>query len=236
MYKTVRSAIKYNDQTSIPIKSYLGVKQGDPSSSLLFMMFVNDIMTSINTDLDGFFPINELKLFLISFADDQVLFATSPISLQSMLNDIETYCILWGLSINKDKTKVLILEKGGRHTTYDFYLYNKRLEIVTSFKHLKIYLFKNGHWHRTQQCIAEHASKAVHKLVSVFNQYEFNTGEKGELFDVLVSSVLNYSSEIWDLNKAKEIEPIHIKFLRKLLCVKRSTNLARKLRFSRFMG
>ena len=101
MYKTVRSAIKYNGQTSIPIKSYLGVKQGDPSSSLLFMMFLNDIMISINTDLDGFFTINELKLFLIlfsddliSFADDQVVFTTSPIALQSMLNDFETYCIL----------------------------------------------------------------------------------------------------------------------------------------------
>ena len=70
LYKTVRSAIKYNGQTSIPIKSYLGVKQEDPSSSLSFMMFVNDIMTSINTDLDGIFSINDFKLFLILFADD----------------------------------------------------------------------------------------------------------------------------------------------------------------------
>ena len=84
-----------------------------------------------------------------------------------MLNDIETYCILWGLSINKDKTKVLIFEKGDRHTTYDFYSYNKRLEIVTSFKYFGIYLFKNGHWHRAQHCIAEHASKAMHRLFAV---------------------------------------------------------------------
>ena len=66
----------------------------------------------------------------------------------------------------------------------------------------------------------------MHRLFSVFNQYEFNTSEKCKLFDVLVSSVLNHSSEIWGLNKAKEIEQIHINFLRKLLCVKRSTNLA----------
>ena len=59
----------------------------------------------------------------------------------------------------------------------------------------------------------------MHRLFAIFNQYEFNTSEKCKLFDVLVSSVLNHSSEIWGLNKAKDIE-------RKLLCVKRSTNLA----------
>ena len=44
-------------------------------------------------------------------------------------------------------------------------------------------------------------------------------------FYVLVSPVLNYSCKIWGLNKAKDVEQIHTKFLRKILCVKKSTNL-----------
>ena len=92
MYSTVKSAIKYNRETSNYITSNLGVKQGDPSSSLLFMMFVNDILANINSNLDGIFTVNEIKIFLLSYADDQVLFSTSPTSLQSMLSDIEEYC------------------------------------------------------------------------------------------------------------------------------------------------
>ena len=69
------------------------------------MLFVNDILSNINSDLDGIFTINELKQFLIMFADDQVLFSTSPTSLQLMLNDIETYCNTWKLKINVNKTK-----------------------------------------------------------------------------------------------------------------------------------
>ena len=44
-----------------------------------------------------------------------------------------------------------------------FYL-NKRenLEVVTSFKYLGVYLFKNGNWNRTQKGITEHASYALH--------------------------------------------------------------------------
>ena len=226
MYATVRSIIKHNHQLSNTITSNLGVKQGDPSSSLLFMMFVNDIVTSINTDLDGIFSIGELKLFIILFADDQVLFSTSPTTLQTMLNDIETYCNVCGLKINVAKSKVLIFEKSIEPTLYDFYLYNEKLEIVTSFKYLGVYFFKNGNWHRTQKCIAEHASKAMHRLFSIFHKYEFKPSEKCKLFDCLVLPVLNYSSEIWGLYDAKDIERVHTKFLRKILCVKKSTNLS----------
>ena len=66
----------------------------------------------------------------------------------------------------------------------------------------------------------------MHRLFSVFNKYEFKTSEKCKPFDVLVLPVLNYSSEIWGLNNANDIEQIHTKFLRKTLCVKKSTNLS----------
>lgn len=108
----------------------------------------------------------------------------------------------------------------------NFYLYHEKLEVVKSFKYLGVYFFKNGNWSRTQKCIAEHASKAMHRLFSVFYQYEFKTNQKCKLFDTLVSSVLNYSSEIWGYHEGKDIEAIHTKFLRKLLCVNKSTNLA----------
>ena len=129
MYSVVRSVVKYKQEISDNIDIQLGVKQDDPSSSLLFMLFVNDIVDNINTNLDGIFTINEIRLFLIMFADDQVLFATSPITLQAMLTDIESYCKTWKLKINVNKTKVLIFEKGTRHTHNDFYLYNENLRL-----------------------------------------------------------------------------------------------------------
>ena len=225
MYSIVRSVVKHKQETSDIIDIKLGVKQGDPSSSLLFMLFVNDIIDNINSDLDGIFTINEIKLFLIMFADDQVLFATNSTTLQSMLTNIKSYCNTWKLKINVNKTKVLIFEKGNQYTNYDFYLYNEKLEVVSSFKYLGINFFKNGNWHRTQKCISEHASKAMHRLFSVFHKFEFSTKEKCKLFDQLVSPVLNYSSEIWGLHNAHEIESIHTKFLRKILGVRKSTNL-----------
>ena len=225
MYKTVKLCIRYKSSFSQFFTSYIGLKQGDPSSPLLFMLFVNDIINNINTDLNGIFTINELKLFLILFADDQVVFAKSPQSLQSMLNDIENYCETWRLKINTSKTKIMIFEKG-RRTSYDFYIYNTVIDVVDSFKYLGITLFKNGNWYRSQKTIAQHASYALYNLFTVFNDIELPAGQKCKLFDSLVGSILNFGAEIWGMHPASDIEMIQNKFLRRLLGVKNSTNLS----------
>ena len=101
MYTTVKSCVRYKSTYSRCFDSSIGLKQGDPSSPLLFMFFVNDIIDNINTNLQNSFTINELKLFLILFADNQVLFATSPETLQSLLTNLENYCQLFGLKIRQ---------------------------------------------------------------------------------------------------------------------------------------
>ena len=104
------------------------------------MLFINDMVQNINTNLDDIFTIDELQLFLLLCADDAVVFAKSPEALQLILNDIESYCTLWGLKINTRKIKAMIFEKG-RHTHFDFYLDNVKLELVDSFKYLGIHFF-----------------------------------------------------------------------------------------------
>lgn len=225
MYTVVKSCIRYNSAKSEFFMSDIGLKQGDPSSPLLFMLFVNDISENINSDLNDIFTYNELKLFLLLYADDQALFAKSPETLQLMLKDVENYCNVWGLKINTQKTKAMIFEKG-RHTTYDFYIYNTRIELVNSFKYLGITLYKNGYWSRTQKGIAQHASFAWYNLMKVLKNVELPVPQKFKLFDTLVASILNFGAELWGHHTAKNIELIHTKFIRHILGVKKSTNLS----------
>ena len=120
MYSVVKSCIKYRSSFSDFVDSHAGVKQGDPGSPLMFMMFINDIEKHINSNIDHIFTLNELKLFILLYADDSVIFALSPESLQSMLNDVQLYCNTWGLKVNTTKTKIMIFEKGNtRNTTYN---------------------------------------------------------------------------------------------------------------------
>ena len=225
MYSTVKLCIKYKNSFSQFFDSHTGLKQGDPSSPVLFMLFVNDMIDCINSNINDIFTIDELKLFIILFADDQVVFAKSAHALQLLLNDIENYCTTWGIKINTNKTKVMIFEKR-RRTTHEFFIYNMAIEVVDSFKYLGIALFKNGNWYRSQKCISQHASYALYNLFIVFNNVELPVTQKCKLFDSLVGSILNFGAEIWDNHEGTDIELIHTKFLRRVLGVKKSTNLS----------
>jgi len=224
MYSVVKACVRHKSHTTPFFDSNKGIKQGDPSSSLMFIFFINDIIQSINSDHDGILTVNELRIFMILFADDGLIFCYKPETLQSMLKDIEQYCNTWGLRINTKKTKIMIFEKG-RHTRYNFYLNGTLLELVNSFKYLGVYFFKNNNWHMTQKHLAQHAAYSLHNLFIIMNQIELTNKDKCHLFDSLVGSVLNYSAEVWGNHRASDIEKIHNKFCRKVLRVKNSTNL-----------
>ena len=201
------------------------MKQGDPSSPLLAMMFMNDIINYINSDIEGIVTINELKLFILLYADDQVIFSTSAISLQSMINDVQNYCDMWGLKINPGKSKIMIFEKANKATHYTFYLYGNEIEVVSSFKYLGVVFFKNANWYRTQKCISEQANLQLHRLFCVLQEIELPFSQKCKIFDTLVTPILNYSSEVWGMHHGKNIENVHIKFCRRILNVRNSTNI-----------
>ena len=110
MYCSIKACIRYKGITSDFINSTIGVKQGDPSSSLLCLFFPNDIIKCINTDIYGIMTLEELKLFCIVLCRRRCPFCANPRSLQTMLPDFESYCNTWGMKLNVNKTKCMIFE------------------------------------------------------------------------------------------------------------------------------
>ena len=225
MYESVRMCVKHKNSYSDFFISNSGVKQGDPLSPILFIFFINDLVTDLSTEDENSIKINDLNIFMLLFADDAVLFSKSHQSLQLMLNKLKEYSSYWKLNVNTQKTKIMIFEKG-RTTNLRFYYDNQELEIVHSFKYLGVTFYKNGHWFRTQKCIAEYGTYALHNLYKTLSNIELPISEQFRLFDSLVGSVLSYAAEVWGYHKADDIERVHTRFCRSKLGVKRSTNVA----------
>ena len=118
----------------------------------------------------------------------------------------------------------MVFENRGQ-TTYNFTLNNAKLDVVEFFKYLGVHLYKNGKWNRTQKSIAQHASRSLHNLFTVYNQLDLPISQKITLFDTLVSPILNYAANVWGYHEAPDVEIIHSKFCRRLMCVKQSTDL-----------
>ena len=224
MYKSVKSVIRNNNVLSENFEVFHGVKQGNPLSPILFLFFINDLPENIKPDShDDLFTINELHIFTLLYADDAVLFAHSKDGLQKMLDKLSIYCTRWKLKVNTEKTKIMIFERG-RARDVDIYYNGIKLDIVDCFKYLGITFYNNGNWFRTQKLISQYGNFALHKLVCLFESIYLPITEKCKLFDCLVESVLSYGSEVWGFHEGKDIENVHTKFCKQMLCVKRSTN------------
>ena len=65
--------------------------------------------------------------------------------------------------------------------------------------------------------------KAMDYLLNNLRKYPYNPKFCCQLFDSFINPVLSYACEIWGFSKSKEIERIHLKFLKSILNVKTTT-------------
>ena len=143
----------------------IGLKQGEPLSPLLFLLFINDITDYIDMVNLSDKDIEQLSLYLLLFADDIALFTTNPISLQAQLDSISQYSTSCGLKINVNKTKVCIFETRKSHHNYQWTINEQIIEIVDSFCYLGVKLYYTGNMRYAVKALSDQALKAYHSLL-----------------------------------------------------------------------
>ncbi|MCG7875093.1 MAG: reverse transcriptase family protein [Candidatus Thiodiazotropha endolucinida] len=227
IYQKVIAAVKMQSDLSSFFEIALGVKQGEPLSPLLFILFVNDVYSDLlvrddQGDVLGV-GINELCFFLLLFADDMVLFSKDPVELQLLLDRLHRYSYEWGLKVNTQKTKVCVFENR-RTQRNNVWLYDGvPLEIVDSFTYLGMKFKFNGNLEDGIKALSDQAMKATNQLLALFKRMNFDVKTKLKLFDSLISPILLYASEVWGIYGYDHIDKVHIKFCKKLLGVRTQT-------------
>ena len=104
-----------------------------------------------------------MKLLVLLYADDTVVFGTDKKEFQNNLDMFYEYSELWHLSINFDKIKIMIF--GTRQDQrFNFNLGGHKIDICTDFKYLGVIFFRNRHFYQTKKHIVEQARKAMHVL------------------------------------------------------------------------
>ena len=134
LYETINAKIKTNEGWSKDIKCNLGVNKGCPLSPTLFCIYINKLEECLEfagckgTKLAG------VLITLLLYADDIVLLAKSHDDLDKKLQILHDYYSKMGMTINSDKTKVMII-KSKKNTHGSFVYNNQCLEQVSSYKY-----------------------------------------------------------------------------------------------------
>ena len=231
MYANIKSRIKNKEGLSLFFACCNGVRQGENLSPFLFTMFLNDLhhyFNSKNTpgircEVDTEDVYVFLKMFVLLYADDTVIFGEDATDLQHALCVFQTYCSTWKLTVNISKTKVLIFSRGKRHGNYRFTFDNTELEIVKEYKYLGIFLTSSGSFNKTKTYLAQQANKALFSLFRKTRNLNLSIDLQIELFNKTVKPILLYGSEIWGFGNCDAIERIQLKFIKYALNLKKST-------------
>ena len=135
---------------------------------------MNDIEEQfINSGLDGI-DTDMLKIFMLLYADDIVIFANTKEQLQNSLDLLLEYCNRWKLTINISKTKVIVFRNGGvLPQEMKFYYNGEVLEIVSEFKYLGIVFTPGGSFSGAQSTLAGQAQKAIFKMNKYLHKFTY---------------------------------------------------------------
>lgn len=166
---------------------------------------------------------NYIKLLLILYADDTVIFADNEISLQKALDGLESYCKLWKLNVNCSKTKILVFCGKKPTYKYPFKLNNQLLEHVYSYKYLGITFNFNGKFNNGIKELKDQGRRAMFSLLQKSRHLHLDISVQIELFNSLVGPILTYGCEVWGFSCVDIIESLQLEFLKYILHVKKST-------------
>ena len=229
MYSNDKSAVKIENKITQTFLCHNGVKQGCMLSPTLFNIYLSDLPENIALTTEV--KLSERPTNCLLYADDLVIFARSAKGLQRILNKLESYGEKVGLTVNLDKTKVMIFNNSGKSlNNYSFKYGTNKLKNAKSYRYLGLTLCPYGNFTLARQELKKASLKALFKLrKEMGNHFSENIKLTIKLFDALISPILMYGSEIWgiDYNGKLDTDPeklVENKFLKWLLGVNKYCN------------
>ena len=115
-----------------------------------------------------------------------------------ILNKLESFCENADLSVNLDKTKIMILNNCGKSLNNYLFRYGAgELETVKSYKYLGLIMSHFGYYNLAIS--PGKSRRKLHLKHSINYHFRENITLTMKLFDALISPILFYASEVWGL-------------------------------------
>ncbi len=167
-----------------------GVPQGSILGPLLFLIYVDDIVKDIESEI-------------LLFADDTVLLEviTDPtisfIRLNNDLNKLSNWANAWLVTFNPKKTKYMIFSKKLRKIVHPpLILNNKQLDKVSQHCQLGIVLSEDMSWNNHINKICEKAGKRLSAMIRIAGK--LNKQTKLNIYVSFIRPILEYGCAIFD--------------------------------------
>ena len=187
-----------------PVPATRGIKQGCPLSPLLFTLFINDLPAYLQQHcVKQGIECGRWRIRCLKFADDVSLVASTAKGLQRLLDALHCYAGAKQLTVNVNKTKVLIF--GGRlkrRTKALGLVYGAErqpLEEVATFPFLGLQMDETGRMAHAMEAREGPFTAALHRTGRMASKVGLarHLPTRLKLAAVYATPVANYGDVIW---------------------------------------
>ena len=237
MYAAVGMQVRVNGSLGELFAAETGVKQGDPLSPLLFGLYIDRLEKYMLSKCDGGVELSDTaQLQSLLYADDLTLLAHDSNHLQHMLDTLHDFCKACHLTVNVDKSVVVMFNRRGQnpHFTYA----GGALPAQPAFTYLGVSFDSRTSRADILKSSLQKARAALHGMVGRCREIGmYNVMIQCNLFNTLVASVLNYGCPVWSVyhmhtmqrqgwTADSSVEDLQLRFLRMATQVPKSTTKA----------
>lgn len=134
------------------------------------------------------------------------------------------YCNEWKLSINTDKTKIMVMSRGKIRNKPIFNFGPHALEVVDSYKYLGLVFNYDSKFSKAKSELYDRGCRAMFALLRKARCFNLPIDGQFELFDALVLTVVLYGCEVWSPEGCDILEKLHLRFCKFILSVNKSTS------------
>lgn len=221
LYSNTKAAIWTGTEFSEYFDILSGVKQGCLLSPLLFALFINDL----HDELGGGLFIDDLNIRVLKYADDIVLLADDVKVLQEMIKRLQNYCEEWNMTVNTNKSKIMVFRNGGRLSAREAWTFKEEeVEIVNTYTYLGVVLTPQLSFtpHITERLIK--AKTSINMTWKDFLTHkDIAMSTKFKLFCAVCRAILCYAAQVWGYAYFEEINKFLRYFLKKIFMLPDNT-------------
>ena len=200
------------------------MKQGCIISPILFSILINELANEIirkgkhGVSLTS----DEIELFLLLFADDLTLMSSTVVGLQHQLNILQGESVRLHLTVNLDKSKIIVFRKGGFLRTIEkWFLGGKQLEVVNSYKYLGLTFSTKLSFTAAMEEAKLRGKKGTNEILGILGKMGCSSPDIFfKLFDSQVVPLVLYGSEIWGYKSCTQLEQVHLYACKRFLHVR----------------
>ena len=231
-YHNIQSIVSINTYQSAPFNIKRGIRQGGVLSSLLYIIFINDLVEELDKSNLGV-SICDIKASNPTLVDDLTLVSRSPLHLQLMINisvDHSKRC-KFGFSTSKCSVMVITLNQRSINHNFVWTIDNQILKQSNTSTHVGIPITNDMKCHEKVQNACRKGRAAFHRLLDLSSAAEsprLNPLTLTKLYKSIVIPSTLYGCETWsrltahDLNELEKFQHFCVKKIQCLPWLTRS--------------